>query len=189
METRVPAPAGVDDRTHSPLGSSLLEYIARPFSHGVEEEGLYVTLARDVFNSPLSPHVCYLILPHLMTIDLNLNNLLEALLEGVAIGGVASSLELLYILLRLVHNHIRSKFISQKSLAQYLQLVALLLSTINTGHVRSHDDYYDDDDDDDNMESMDEGDLDPLASREELYASCMATITGSEVPTRLRLER
>lgn len=190
LETRVPAPASEEDHTDSPLASSLLKYISQPFSHGFEENDLYMALAREVFNSPLSPHMCYLVLPHLVLFELNLSSLVTAILRGVANGGVASSLGLLYFLLKLVHVQLGSKVISHQSLTEYLELVALLLGNTNISQVRSHDqdDYYDDDDDDD-IEAIDDGDLDPLASREELYAICMVTITGGEVPSRLRKER
>ena len=189
LEQRVPPPEG-SDHTPSPLASSLLDYLTRPLLCGRKDFALYASFASELFSAPLTPHICYLVLPRLSTSDLSLEHLLGSLLRGVVSypRGVASPLVLLYAVLQLVHPKL--KVLSQQLLAQYLQLLAVLLSNCSKDHVTSHDPTADEDFDDDvHVMEVDRSQLDPLGSHDELLQCCISTITGSEVPRRLKHEK
>ena len=103
---------------------------------------------------------------------------------GVIKGGVVSSLELLYAVLKLFHSQLESKLLTQQLLAKYLQLLAMLLNTTPIEHMLSHDS--DDEYDFDDVMSID-GD-DPLSSQEELLRSCLFIISEDGVVRRLQKE-
>ena len=182
IENRIPPPAGPEDHTHSPLTSSLLEYISRPFqTELVMDTPLYLSLAQELLAPPLTPHVCYTLIPHLTRLKLNLRCLLETLVGGLTSSQISPTLQLLYVVLQLVHSQLGSESMDQASLTLYLQLVALFLSHTHPDHVTTYED-------EDDFESMDVGDLDPLGSVEELEMCCVSIITGDEVAKRVRQE-
>lgn len=69
---------------------------------------LYVAFASELL-SPLTPHVCYLVLPHLLTFDLPLEGMIHAILGIVERGSVAPTPELLYAILQMVHSRLGEK--------------------------------------------------------------------------------
>ena len=64
---------------------------------------LYASLASELFCPQLTPHVCYLVLPHLVTFDFPLTPLLAYLSDVLPTGGLPPSLQLLYSLTQLVN--------------------------------------------------------------------------------------
>lgn len=183
LENRAPPPDG-EDHAHSPLADSILKLLIHPLLRMGPEKELYKVFALDLFSRPLTPHLCYIILPHLMTFNLNLGRLLEAI-RGVAVEGVASSLDLLYTLIQLLHSRLKS--LSQQLLADYFQVVAVLLGGVRPSEVTLHDVEDDDFDDVMSIDGLDE--LDPLSSRDELLACCLNVLCGREIPNRIRQER
>ncbi len=175
----MPTPDGPEDYALSPLTSSILEYISRPFKT-VLDTPLYRPLARELLSPPLTPHTCYIITPHLLKLKLNLGLLIETLLTGVTTGQIAASIEILYVLLQLLHTRLHT--VNQTSLAKYLELTSLLLDHAPYSHMTSHDEL------DDEYESMDEGDIDPLESEEDLRKCCVSIITGERLAIRIKQE-
>ena len=182
LENRAPPPDGVD-HAHSPLTDSILKLLVCPLVHVGSEQSLYKLFTLDLFSRPLTPHLCYIILPHLMTFDLDLARLLESI-RGVALEGVASSLDLLYALIQLLHS--RLKLLSQQLLSDYFKVVAVLLGCVHPDDIAVQD-LDDDFDDVMSIDGMDE--LDPLSSRDELLACCLSVLCGREIPDRIRQER
>ena len=182
LEHRAPPPDGTD-HVHSPLADSVLELLIRPLLGVGPEQTMYKVFALNLFSQPLTPHLCYIILPCLMTFDLDLSCLLEAM-RGVAVEGVASSLELLYSLIQLLHSRLKS--LNQQLLSDYFGVVAVLLSRVHPDHVTLHD-MEDDFDDLMSVDGVDE--LDPLSSRDELLACCLSILCGKEIPDRVRQEK
>ncbi len=173
LETRVPPPD--DDHTHSPLTSSLLEYISRPFKTMLATP-LYPSLTRELLSPPLTPHLCHIVIPHLLTLELNFELLVDTLLVS---QHDAVPMETLYVVLQLVHPRLHD--IDQTSLAKYLKLISLLLNNAPSGgHVTSSDDEDD--------ESMDEDESDPLDGGEGLRKCCISRITSQELAGRLKKE-
>lgn len=183
LENRAPPPDG-EDHAHSLLADSILKLLIHPLLRMGPEKELYKVFALDLFSRPLTPHLCYIILPHLMTFNLNLGRLLEAI-RGVAVEGVASSLDLLYALIQLLHSRLKS--LSQQLLADYFQVVAVLLGGVRPSEVTLHDVEDDDFDDVMSIDGFDEPD--PLSSRDELLACCLNVLCGREIPNRIRQER
>ena len=64
---------------------------------------LHAALASEIFCPQLTPHVCYLVLPHLMTLDFPLTPLLAYLSDVLPTGGLQPSLQLLYSITQLVN--------------------------------------------------------------------------------------
>lgn len=64
---------------------------------------LHAALASELFCPQLTPHVCYLVLPHLVTFDFPLAPLLAYLSDVLPTGGLPPSLQLLYSLTQLVN--------------------------------------------------------------------------------------
>ena len=64
---------------------------------------LYASLASELFCPQLTPHVCYLVLPHLVTFDFPLTPLLAYLSDVLPTSGLPPSLQLLYSLTQLVN--------------------------------------------------------------------------------------
>ena len=64
---------------------------------------LYASLASELFCPQLTPHVCYLVLSHLVTFDFPLTPLLAYLSDVLPTGGLPPSLQLLYSLTQLVN--------------------------------------------------------------------------------------
>lgn len=182
LENRAPPPDDVD-HTHSPLVGSILKLLIRPLLCLGPERSLYQIFAVDLFSRPLTPHLCYIILPHLMTFDLNLSRLLEAI-RDVALEGVASSLDLLYASIQLLHSRLKS--LSQQLLADYFQVVSVLISGVRPDDITLPD-IEEDIDDVMSVDGLD--DLDPLSSRDELLACCLSVLCGREIPDRIRQER
>lgn len=182
LENRAPPPDGAD-HTHSLLADSILKLLIRPLLCLGPERSLYKVFAVDLFSQPLTPHLCYIVLPHLMTFDLDLSHLLAAI-KGVALEGVASSLDLLYASIQLLHSRLR--LLSQQLLADYFQVVAVLISGVRPDDVTLHDL---EEDIDDVMSVDGLNHLDPLSSRDELLACCLGVFCGKEIPDRFRQER
>lgn len=181
LEARVPPPDGPGDHTHSPLTSSLLEYISRPFKMGgTLTTPLYPALTRELLCPPLTPHLCHILIPHLLTLELNFELLVNTLLASQQTP--ATAMETLYVLLQLVHPRLQD--IDQISLTKYLKLISLLLANAPSSHVTSSGNY----DDDDEEESMDEDESDPLEGGEGLRKCCVSTITSQQVAVRLKKE-
>lgn len=74
------------------------ELCALPFLSRV-----HAALASEVFCTNLTPHVCYLVLPHLLTFDLPLATLLDSISDLLSTGDLPPSMELLYVLTQLVN--------------------------------------------------------------------------------------
>ena len=182
LENRAPPPDGAD-HAHSPLADSILKLLVHPLVCLGAEKTLYKVFALDLFSQPLTPHLCYIILPHLMTFELDLGLLLEAI-RSVAVEGVASSLDLLYASIQLLHSRLNS--LSQQLLADYFKVVAVLLSGVRSDDITLHD-VEDDFDDVMSIDGLDEPD--PLSSRDELLACCLHVLCGREIPDRIRQER
>jgi len=155
------------------------ELCALPFLSRV-----HAALASEVFCTNLTPHVCYLVLPHLLTFDLPLATLLDSLSDLLSTGGLPPSMELLYVLTQLVNPRLGS--LSQASFSQYLNLLAMLLRHTPRDHVTSGEE-----EEEEKVGWLMEitGDPDPLGSRDELLACCVAGVTGKQLPNRLRQER
>lgn len=184
LEHRTPPPVSLDDYTHSRLTSSILDYISRPFSTELVGEGMaYLPLVNELLAPPLTPYICYTIIPHLRTLELNLGVFIETLLTGIIAGNISPSFQLMYVVLELVHS--RLTLISQTALTQYLRLLALLLDNVQLDHMTSTNLYEEEEDD----ESMEEGESDPLTSAEELRKCCVTTITGDKLAIRVKQER
>ena len=179
MEHRVPPPDGPEDYALSPLTSSLMEYISRPFKT-VLATPLYLPLARELLSPPLTPHTCHIVTPHLLTLKLNLGLLIDTLLTGVTTGQISPSMEMLYVLLKLIHTGLHT--INQTSLAKYLELTSLFLGHAPSSHVTSHGEL------DEEFESSDEDDLDPLESGEDLRKCCVSIITEDRLAIRIKQE-
>ena len=64
---------------------------------------LHAALASELFCPQLTPHVCYLVLPHLVTFDFPLAPLLAYLSDVLPTGCLPPSLQLLYSLTQLVN--------------------------------------------------------------------------------------
>ena len=64
---------------------------------------LHAALASEIFCPQLTPHVCYLVLPHLMAFDFPLTPLLAYLSDVLPAGGLQPSLQLLYSITQLVN--------------------------------------------------------------------------------------
>ena len=182
LEHRAPPPDGTD-HTHSPLADSILKLLIRPLLCMGPERSLYKVFALNLFSQPLTPHLCYIILPHLMTFNLDFARLLEAI-RGVALEGAASPLDLLYASIQLLHSRLKS--LSHQLLADYFQVVAVLLSRVHPDDVMLQDM---EEDFDDVMSVDGLADLDPLSSRDELLACCLSILCGKEIPDRIRQER
>lgn len=182
LENRAPPPDGAD-HTHSLLADSILKLLIHPLLCLGPEQSLYKVFAVDLFSKPLTPHLCYIVLPHLMTFDLDLSHLMEAI-KSVALEGVALSLDLLYALVKLLHSQL--KLLSQQLLADYFLVVSILISGVRPSDVSLHDL---EEDIDDVMSVDGLNDLDPLSSRDELLACCLGIFCGREIPERFVQER
>ena len=182
LEHRAPPPDGTD-HAHSPLADSILKLLIRPLLCMGPEQSLYKTFALNLFSRPLTPHLCYIILPHLVTFNLNFARLLEAI-RSVALEGVASPLDLLYASIQLLH--LRLKSLSQQLLADYFHVVAVLLGKVHPDDITLQDM---EEDFDDVMSVDGLGDLDPLSSQDELLACCLSALCGREIPDRIRQEK
>ena len=182
LEHRAPPPDETD-HAHSPLADSILTLLIRPLLCMGPERSLYKTFALNLFSQPLTPHLCYIILPHLMTFNLDFARLLEAI-RGVALEGMASPLDLLYASIQLLHSRLKS--LSQQLLADYFHVVAVLLSKVHPDDVMLQDM---EEDFDDVMSVDGLNDLDPLSSQDELLACCLSILCGREIPDRIRQER
>ena len=170
------------DATPTPLATSLLGYLTRPLI-GRQGSGLvYESLANEVLSSSHSPHVIYSILPHLRKCDLNLPVLVQAVLRGVANGGVVPCVELLYAVVTLVHHKLTSLDTQQQLLHDYLQLVSTLLDRTPLGHATSAGEGEEEEE-----EEMDVGDIDPLSSHDAMLCQCLVTVGGPVLPTTLSL--
>ena len=84
---------------------------------------LYASLASELFCPQLTPHVCYLVLPHLVTFDFPLTPLLAYLSDVLPTGGLPPSLQLLYSLTQLVNPKLGE---GQKQVTQFQTRFVLL---------------------------------------------------------------
>ena len=74
---------------------------------------VHAALASEVFCPHLTPHVCYLVLPHLLTFDLPLATLLDSLSDLLSTGGLPPSIELLYMLTQLVNPRLGEGYMNE----------------------------------------------------------------------------
>ncbi len=181
MEAKVPPPDDLDT-VPSPLATSLLSYMTLPLLGG--DACCYEALAREVLARSTSPHLCYLVIPHLVNSDLNLEMLVHSISMGVVSGRVPASLELLYGLLRLVHFRLTSPNMKNKTILDYLHVVSLLLDHAPLNHVTSMDTR--DSDADDIMVTEDST---PLSSPEAILRHCLVIVGGEEIPKCIRLKK
>lgn len=182
FQLRVPTPDSVD-ATPTLLGTSLLGYLTRPLMGGVAGGSglMYEFLANEVLGSAHSPHVTYLVLPHLRTQGVDAGPLVRGVLAGVASGDVAPTLELLYAVIQLVHSNLATADMEERLIEDYLQLVSVLLSKIPSEHVVAGA-----------IEEEGEGegeDVDPLSSRDAMLRHCVASLAGDELPLCLQQKR
>ena len=180
LKLKAPPPEDAE-ATPTPLAESLLGYLTRPLVSGREDGGVYVSLANEILSLSLSPHVSYYVLPHLRRSDVDLPVLVKSVLGGVASGGVASSLQLLYSILELTHSRLPS--LGAELLESYLQLVSVLLSEhtpsvpMETGGGVAEEDW----------EEMEvDGGEDPLACPEAMLRHCLAALGGPQIAETLQ---
>ena len=179
---------------------------------------LYAALASELFCPQLTPHVCYLVLPHLVTFDFPLMPLLAYLSDVLPTGGLPSSLQLLYSLTQLVNpklgegqkqmTQFQTRFVFSSyppplsssllpchlspgslSPASLSQYLRLLAVLLNHApRVRATSRGGEEEEEQGWIMEV-EGESDPLGSHDELLVCCLTGVTGEHLPNRLRQER
>ncbi len=159
----------------TPMGSTLLSYLTRPLDGA--EGVVYEHLSNEVLSQAQDAHVKFMILPRLISMELNLGPLLRSIHEGVVKGGVALNGDLIYSIIQLTDASLKSGELSDDLFMQYLQLMALLLEL---SPVRQPV-LMEDDEEEEEEEEMEEEDGSQNVG---VFDQCLALLGGSHtVPT------